>query len=130
MRISKQARRAGKQLFQSCIVDRQLEEAQVRQTVQRMLELKPRGYLAMLHHFQRLVKLEIARRTARVESAEPLSNDLKNQVRENLTGFYGPGLNISFHEKPGLIGGMRVQVGSDVFDGSIKAKLQQLQHSF
>ena len=33
---------------------------------------KPRGYLAILSHFQRLVKLDHARHTAEVESAMPL----------------------------------------------------------
>jgi len=43
---------------------------------------------------------------------------------------YGPGLNISFSQNATLIGGMRVKVGSDVYDGSVQARLAALQESF
>ena len=37
---------------------------------------------------------------------------------------------MSFVENPSLIGGMRVRVGSDVYDGSVKAGLVALEKSF
>ena len=66
------------------------------------LEAKPRGYLAILDHFQRLVKLDLERRTARVESAIPLPDELKSKVQAGLTRLYGPGLEISFKREPGV----------------------------
>ena len=69
VKISKQARRDAKQLFHACRVNGLLDEAKVRQVVQQVIAAKPRGYLAILSHFQRLVKLDLDRRTARVESA-------------------------------------------------------------
>jgi len=98
--------------------------------VQRVLESKPRGYLAVLSHFERLVKLEIERRTARIESAVALSPDLQASVQASLTRAYGAGLHVSFAQNPALIGGMRVKVGSDVYDGSVQARLAALQESF
>ena len=130
MKISKQARRDAKQLFRACLVNGLLDENRARQTVKRVLEAKPRGYLAILAHFERLLKLEIERRTARVESAEPLSPDLQRNVQDGLTRVYGPGLNISFAQNPALIGGMRIKVGSDVYDGSVQARLAALQEAF
>jgi F-type H+-transporting ATPase subunit delta len=44
-------------------------------------------------------------------------------VRANLTRLYGAGLDTSFAENPALIAGMRIRVGSDVFDGSVRARL-------
>ncbi|HTI97546.1 MAG TPA: F0F1 ATP synthase subunit delta [Dongiaceae bacterium] len=126
MKISKQARRDGKALFTSCKVNGVLDEARVRQTVSAVIARKPRGYLGILSHFQRLVKLDLERRTAMVESATPVSDALVQTVRSSLTQRYGAGLNISFAVNPGLIGGLRVKVGSDVFDGSVRARLNQL----
>ena len=130
MKISKQARRDAKQQFRSCVLNGLLDDDRVRQTVQQIIAQKPRGYLAILTHFQRLVKLDIARRTARIESAIQLPENLRTGVQTNLARRYGPGLNVSFAQNPDLIGGLRVQVGSDVYDGSIRARLAALAESF
>lgn len=130
MKVSKQARREAKDLFRSCLENGVLQESRVRLAVKRVLEEKPRGYFAILGHFQRLVKLEVERRTARIESAESLAPDLQTSVRAALVQAYGSPLAISFAQNPALIGGMRVQVGSDVYDGTIQARLAGLQESF
>jgi F-type H+-transporting ATPase subunit delta len=51
-------------------------------------------------------------------------------VRASLVRLYGPDLSTSFAERPALIGGMRIRVGSDVYDGSIKAGLVALEKAF
>ena len=130
MKISKQSRRHAKQLFRGCVVAGALDEARVRQTVQLVIANKPRGYFGILGHFQRLLKLEVARRTAKVESATPLTAELAGSVQDNLTRVYGAGLNLSFSQNPSLIGGLRIQVGSDVYDGSVQARLAELKESF
>src|SRR6476659_8769880 len=130
MRSSKLTRREAKDLFRSCVVNGLLDEARARQAVQHVIAAKPRGYAAILSHFQRLVRLDLARRNARIESAVPLTPALQNSVQASLTRVYGPGLNTAFVQNPSLIGGMRIQVGSDVYDGSIQARLAALQESF
>ena len=129
MKISKQARRDAKSLFQTCKVNGLLEDNRARQAVSAVIARKPRGYVAILHHFQRLVKLDLDRRTARVENAVETPPELMNSIRANLERRYGSGLNISFGINPGLIGGLRIKVGSDVYDGSVKARLEALQSS-
>src|SRR2546426_11620048 len=109
MKISKQSRREAKQLFRSCALNGALQEDRARQVVKRVIELKPRGYVAILNHFQRLVKLELERRTAKVESAVPLAPDLQASVEAGLARIYGPGLALSFAQNPALIGGLRVR---------------------
>ena len=130
MKISKQARREAKQLFRSCLANGAMQEDRVRQAVKRVIEVKPRGYVAILNHFERLVKLEIERRTAKIESAVALSPDMQASVQAGLARIYGPGLNISFAQNPALIGGLRLKVGSDVYDGSVQARLAALEQSF
>ena len=76
------------------------------------------------------MKLDLFRRNARIESVAPLDSAIEGSLRTALTRRYGPGLNFSFGTNPRLIGGMRVQVGSDVYDGSVRARLDALENSF
>ena len=130
MKITKQARRDAKQLFVGCRSDGLLDEAKVRQTVQQVVARKPRGYLAILAHFERLVKLDLDRRAARIESAIPLSTAQQSAVADQLTRRYGAGLNLTFSQNPALLGGMRIKVGSDVYDASVQTRLNALAESF
>jgi len=130
MKTTKQAKREAAQLFRLCLVDGLMDEGRVRQVVQRVMEGKRRGYLTLLSFFHRLVKLERARHTAEVESAVPLPADLQANVESGLTRAYGPRINIQFAHRPALIGGMRIKVGSDVYDSSVRSKLAALERSF
>jgi F-type H+-transporting ATPase subunit delta len=130
MKISKQARREAKELFRSSVVNGVLDENRVRQFVTKVAGAKPRGYIGILSHFHRLVKLELERRTARVESAVALPPEIQSEVANRLSRIYGQGLNISFAQNPALLGGLRIKVGSDVYDGSVQARLENLVESF
>ena len=127
---TRQAKREASQLFRLCIPNGRLDENRVRQAVRQLIEARPRGYLITLSLFRRLVKLELDQRTAKVESAVPLSADLQATVKTGLERAYGPGLDMSFAQNPSLIGGMRVQVGSDVYDGSVRSRLDALEQRF
>lgn len=130
MKISKQARREAKVLFRSCQENGGLDENRVRQVVQQVIAGKPRGYIAILSQLARFVKLDQERRTAKVESAVPLTAEAQASLRNNLAQLYGPGLNLSFGQNPALLGGLRIQIGSDVYDGSVQGRLQRLEESF
>ena len=130
MKISKQAQRDARQLFRSCEVNGLLDENRVRQTVALLASKKPRGYVEILSRLHRLVKLNVEQHAANVESATPLSAEQQEQVRKQLGGLYGAGLAVSFSETPALIGGLRIQVGSDLYDGSVKTRLEKLEQSF
>ncbi|HOW63939.1 MAG TPA: F0F1 ATP synthase subunit delta [Candidatus Paceibacterota bacterium] len=128
MKITKYARKNARQLFRNCLVGGRLEETRVRQELDALLAQKPRSYLAIALHFQRLIKLHLADRTARVESAIPLEPGMADTLKARLTERHGPGLDFQFQHNSRLIGGLRVQVGSDVYDGSVRARLDQLAH--
>jgi len=130
MKISKQARRDAKELFRAAQNNGVLDEERVRVAVNELIAQKPRGYAAILTQLERLVRLDIARRNARIESVVPLDGALEGSLKAALTRRYGPGLQFSFGVNPALIAGMRVQVGSDVYDGSVRARLDALQDNF
>ncbi len=130
MKVNKQARRGAKHLFRGCAINGVFDENRARQAVAQVLQAKPRGYLAVLTHFQRLVKLECERRLARIESALPLNPAQQAAIQASLQQRYGPGLSFQFSQRPDLLGGVRVQVGSDVYDGSIRTRLNEVREAF
>jgi F-type H+-transporting ATPase subunit delta len=130
MKITKQARREAKELFRACQVNGRLDENRARDAANALLAAKPRNFLAILSHFSRLVKLDAERRAAHVESAVPLSPPLQDAVKAGLERQYGAGLSFRFSQNPALLGGVRVQVGSDVYDGTVRARLSELGNAF
>ena len=130
MKITKQTKREAKQLFRFCLVDGMLDESRARQVAQRVVAAGRRDCPAILAHFRRLVRLDLARHTATIESATPLPADLQATIEAGLTRRYGRGLATAFAHRPALIGGVRIQVGSDVYDGSVRAGLAALEQSF
>lgn len=130
MTTPKQAKRDAKQLFRLCLVNGRVDEGRVRQLVQSVLQSRRRGYLALLGYFQRLLRLDHAQHTAEIESAVPLPTDLRARVQAGIEDVYGPGISALFVHNPALIGGMRIQIGSDVYDGSVRSGLAALEKSF
>ena len=126
----RQARRQATRLFRVCLVNSMLDEDRARQVVQRVVAAGKRDCPAILQHFLRLVKSDQARRTATIESAVPLAADLMDEVQAGLTRRYGVKLSFGFAVSPVLIGGMRIRVGSDVYDCSVRARLVALEDSF
>ena len=130
MKGNKQSRRGAKQLFKSCQVEGQLAEERVRQAVALVIEKKPRGYFGILQELQRLVKLDVSSRRARVESAVVLTDAQQQNICESLGRLKDGEVTVEFAENAELIGGMRVKIGDDVFDGSVKTRLAALSESF
>lgn len=130
MKVSKQARRDAKLLFKGCLKNGLLQEDSVTKTVQAVVDRKPRAYIQILNHLLKLVKTDIHSRTARIESADSLDDATRKSVEKLLVDRYGTTLMISFDVNPALIGGMRIQVGSDVYDASIRSRLQKIEESF
>ena len=130
MKVSKQARRDAKLLYKGCLKNGLLQEDSVTKTVQAIVDGKPRAYIQILNHLLKLVKTDIHSRTARIESADSLDDATRKSVEKLLMERYGTSLMISFDVNPALIGGMRIQVGSDVYDASIRSRLQKIEESF
>jgi F-type H+-transporting ATPase subunit delta len=127
MKGSRRIARAARHLFRACLVDGRLDEGRARFVAGRLAESSRRGALPILSSFQRLVRLDRDRHTAFVESATPLAGPMRERVHRGLARAYGAELETSFSENPALIGGIRIKVGSDVYDDSIRARLAALE---
>jgi F-type H+-transporting ATPase subunit delta len=130
MKTTPQIKREARQLYRLCVVDGFLNEDRARHVVRRILQEKQRSYLKLLSQFKRWVRLEVSAHTAEVETAAPIPADLRSSVHARLTKVYGRELSMQFAVKPALIGGMRVRVGNDVYDGTLLSGLTSLEKRF
>ena len=130
MQIKKRTKRAARQLYRLCLVNGALDEGRVRLVARRLAQSRRLVALPVLGAFQRLVRLDLDRHTARIESATPLAGPLRDTVAQRLSVRYGPRLNISFLDNPALIAGMRITVASHVYDGTLRARLNALAARF
>ncbi len=126
MKISKEARHFARELFQGSLSNGRLDASACSQLTDRLLAAKPRGYTQVLHEYTRLIRLELERRHALVESAVPLDAAHQAELKKDLLARFGDDITIEFQTNPALLGGLRIKVGSDVWDGSVSARLEAL----
>lgn len=76
----------------------------------------------------RLVELAAARRdrqVAYVTTAAALTDDEEQRLAARLSQLYGRQISLQARVDPSIIGGVRVQVGADLYDGTVVSRLAQ-----
>jgi F-type H+-transporting ATPase subunit delta len=66
---------------------------------------------------------------ARVISARPLNEADRTQLEEQIAKLAGARVRASYSEDASLLGGAVVEIGSTIYDGSVRAQLQKLKHT-
>jgi F-type H+-transporting ATPase subunit delta len=127
MKINKAIRRLSRALLRASFIDGQLDRGKITSLVDSLIAKKPRHYIDILENYKRLLRLEVEKRRARIESASEMSSQAASKIFSSLKRRYGNDLSAEFVVKPELLGGMRVRVGSDVWDGTVRNRLQRLQ---
>jgi F-type H+-transporting ATPase subunit delta len=130
MKISKDIRQLSRDMVRASHVDGVLDPGKVRSFVHLIVEKKPRNYIALLQDFQRLLRLELEKRRVRIESAMNLDPEVSREIVSGLEKKYGAGLSPEYVVNPALLGGVRVRVGSDVWDSSVRNRLERLEQQF
>lgn len=123
MKISKEAKRQAREMFRVSVIDGRLDSAAAAKVTDLVIAAKPRHYLQALKEFARLVRLESNKRHATIQSAMPLDPAETQSIADRVRTNFGSDLTTEFQVNPALLGGLRVQVGSDVWDGSIRNRL-------
>ena len=129
MKINREIRRISRDMLKGSFTDNRLDQGKITSLVSSLAEKKPRHYIAILENYKRLVRLEVEARHVRVESAGELSPEVRSQITSSLERKYGSDLTTEFVVSPELLGGLRIRVGSDVWDGSIRSRLQRLEQN-
>jgi F-type H+-transporting ATPase subunit delta len=79
------------------------------------------------HQFRDMKNAQSGSSDAVVYSAFPIAADQLGTVAQALQKRFGRKLNLTVQEDPSLIGGIRVVVGDEVLDTSVKARLEQMK---
>jgi len=127
MKINKEIRRLSRGMLRASFTDGQLDPGRIKSLVDSLIEKKSRNYIDVLKNYRRLLRLEFEKRRARVETASELDSTTSSELIANLKKKYGSDLSAEFIVNPELLGGMRVRVGSDVWDGTVRNRLEQLE---
>lgn len=126
MKITKEAQAQARRLMRLCIgPDGLLQEDTVRHVAATIEKEKPRNYLGILSALTELVRLEVARHTATITSALPLTDAEKQAIEAKLNA-RTPGLRYIWQVDSELIGGLTIKVGDDVTDASIRSRIDRL----
>ena len=64
---------------------------------------------------------------AEITSAHPLNDQDRAELETQVAKLAGGRVRATYHQDPTLLGGAVVRIGSTVYDGSIRAQLQQLK---
>lgn len=127
MKINKEVRQLSREMLRASFTDGQLDRGKIGSLVQSLIEKRPRHFLDVLQNYKRLLRLELDKRHARIETAMALGPDFSKQILDRLKRKYGSDLTSEFVVDPVLLGGMRVRVGNDVWDGTLRSRLQRLE---
>jgi len=90
---------------------------------------QPRGRRAaeLVRTAASIVADQAGQSIATVVSATPISAEQLERLRVSLAATYGRELQINQVIDPAIIGGIRVQIGDDVIDGSVSTRLTELR---
>ncbi|MET4639466.1 F0F1 ATP synthase subunit delta [Mycetocola sp. 2940] len=121
----------GGQDSKSALVQKLLSGNGSAETVEivKHLVLQPRGRRIgeLLRHAASVIADQQGYIVATVTSAFPLGAAQVERLEKGLAAQYGRKLRINQVVDPSVIGGLRVQVGDDVIDGSISSRLSELR---
>jgi F-type H+-transporting ATPase subunit delta len=130
MKVPREAATIARRAFRMCMEGERLDEDKLRGVFQKIADARPRNWQAMLHELKKLTRLQLEKRQVRVESAAGLTDAESDRVKAELAKQYGEGLEFEFLVNPELLGGIRVRVGNDVWDGSVRNRLDRLSNAF
>ncbi len=127
MKLNKEIRQLSRKMLQASFTDGQLDPGRIASLVDSLVTQKPRNYIDVLKNYKRLLRFELEKRNATIETASEVDPAIRSEIEANLKSRYGDDLATDFHVDPQLLGGMRIRVGSDVWDGSVRNRLERLQ---
>jgi F-type H+-transporting ATPase subunit delta len=127
MKINREIRQLSREMLRASFTDGQLDPGRISSLVDSLIARKPRHYIDILKNYRRLLRLELEKRRARIETANEMDSATSSELVSNLKKKYGTDLTTEVVVNPELLGGMRIRVGSDVWDGTVRNRLERLQ---
>jgi F-type H+-transporting ATPase subunit delta len=88
-----------------------------------------RWIAAIAEEYQRLEDRALGRVRARITTAHPLSGESEKRILDALGECTGKQVLTNTEVDPSLLGGVVVEIGGRVFDGSLRTRLERLRQS-
>jgi len=129
MAADKQTKLLAKQLFKLSVVNGAVAPAQVEGVLGWIEKTAPRHPLSLLRLYHRYVSAEIAKSRAIVEHAGPVQDATLKLIEAAMTRKYSRAITSVARPNPRLLAGLRVRVGSDVYESSVAGQLATLSAS-
>ncbi|MBM3857265.1 MAG: F0F1 ATP synthase subunit delta [Verrucomicrobia bacterium] len=126
MKIPREAQRHARHLFDASFVEGRLDAKRSLAVADALVATKPRHGFQILKEFVRLVRLELQKHTALIESAITL-DEVSTKAIVDVLQKRDPQVEVITATNASLIGGTRIRLGSDVWDGTVLNRLQQLK---
>lgn len=126
MRADKKTKAFAKQLFKLSLVNGAISPEQVAGVLGYIEKVAPRHPLALLKLYLRAIATELAKSRALVEHAGPVTDATLKSIEAAMTRKYSRPVTATARPNPKLLAGLRVRVGSDVYESSVTGQLAAL----
>jgi F-type H+-transporting ATPase subunit delta len=107
------------------LLDGKVEPATLRLAQLALQGFGGRGFSASLSRLVEVVATKREETIAYVTTAVPLTDAEEEQLTQRLSRLYGRSISPKVDVDPRIIGGMRVKIGSDLYDGSVARRLAE-----
>ena len=126
MAADKQTRLLAKQLFKLSVVNGVVSPEQVAGVLGWVEKHSPRRPVAVLKAYHHRITIELAKSHAEVEHAGPINDSTLKSIEAAMTKKYQRPVAASAKANPSLLAGLRIRVGSDVYESSVAGQLAHL----
>jgi F-type H+-transporting ATPase subunit delta len=126
MAATKQTKLLAKQLLKLSLVDGLVSAERVGGVLAYLEKNPPRHHVSVLRQYQALVTRELAKSRATVEHAGPLSPAALRGLEAALTQKFARPIALTAQPAPGLLAGVRVRLGDNVYESSVAGQLAAL----
>lgn len=88
---------------------------------------RPKAIDAMVTHFAALMRRERGIVLAQVRTALPLTDGERTDIEGHLHDLTGRAIELTEEVDPSLIGGVAVRIGDELYDASVRSRLERLR---
>ena len=126
MAADKQSKLLAKQLFKLSLVNGVVSPEQVAGVLGWVEKTSPRRPVAILKAYHHRIAIELAKSRADVEHAGPVTDATLKSIEAAMTKKYQRTVTATAKANPKLLAGLRIRVGSDVYESSVAGQLAAL----
>lgn len=117
----------AKQLHRSGLTKGELDEAKIRRNIENVKTKYKRNALGILNAYLRLLSDYINNSTLIIESPDKLRPKHINKITKHFEIKYGRKLEVEIKENENLFGGIKITLGDNQWDFSIKGRIDQFK---